>query len=443
VTLTATGGMPCFCHLSLTPRRYHGPPSDYEPKNIPVSTSTVLPTIGVVVPALGAGGGVPAVADFLCGQIERTGRFRLKLFSLATSSRDECSLRLLAPRTWRHNPRTATGVWNGREYTHFGTSGAELEFRRIVSTPLLRRALLQCDLIQVVSGSPAAAIAVAGCNKPVVLQVATRVAVERRRTLRVGGFAIRAWRTLMTRIIDRRDDQALRMVDAVMVENQWMQEHARRVVGAGRTVILSAPPGVDCEALSPSTTRRLCVRDDPYILFVGRLSDPRKNITLLCEAYALLCARSARPPRLVLAGHGELPEGAKSVLASIGVAGRVAVIVEPSRAALLGLYRDAACLAVPSDEEGFGMVIVEAMACGVPVVATRCGGPEEIISEGQDGFLVPRDDPRQLAQQLGALCDDQSLNARIGQAARGTALSRFSAPNAFRPFLDTYERLLR
>jgi len=128
-----------------------------------------------VVPALAAGGGVPAVADFLCGQIERTGRFRLRVFSLATSSRDDCSLRLLVPRTWRHGSRATTGVWNGREYTHFGANGAEFEFRRIRSTPLLRRALAQCDLIQVVAGSPALAMAVMGCNKPIVLQAATRI----------------------------------------------------------------------------------------------------------------------------------------------------------------------------------------------------------------------------------------------------------------------------
>lgn len=395
-----------------------------------------------MVPALAAGGGVPAVADFLCGQIERTGRFRLKVFSLATSSRDDCSLRLLAPRTWRHSPHTATGVWNGREYTHFGASGAELEFRRIRSTPLLRRALAQCDLIQVVAGSPALATAVMGCNKPVVLQAATRIVLERRRTLREGGAALRGWRRVMTAIMDRYDDRALRRVDAVMVENRWMLEYARRIVRGGETSVVLAPPGVDCEALSPSPVRRQRVRDSPYILFVGRLADPRKNLALLCRAYALLCAESVRPPELVLAGHGDLPEPAKSALASVGAAGRIRLAGAPSRADLIRLYQEAACLALPSDEEGFGMVVVEAMACGVPVIATRCGGPEEIITEGQDGFLVPLDDAREFARSLSAICADADLNARLGEAARRTVESRYAAQAAFRPFLRTYERLL-
>ncbi len=395
-----------------------------------------------MVPALAAGGGLPAVADFLCQQIERSASFRLKVFSLATSSRDDCSLRLLAPRTWGRGPRTSTGIWNGREFTHFGASGAELEFRRISSTPLLRYALKQCDLIQVVAGSPALATAVMGCNRPVVLQAATRIVIERRRSLREGGAVIRAWRKVMSAIMDGYDDRALRMVDAVMVENRWMLEYAQRIVGDGQTTVVLAPPGVDCEALSPSPTRQQRVRDDPYILFVGRLADPRKNLALLCQAYVLLCANLERPPQLVLAGQGELPQAAKSALASAGAKARVRLAGAPSRTDLIRLYQQAACLALPSDEEGFGMVVIEAMACGVPVIATRCGGPEEIISEGQDGFLVDLDDAREFAQRLGTICADHQFNARLGEAARRAVESRYSAQTAFRPFLEAYERLL-
>lgn len=422
--------------------RCDGRRGSVERRGVEFRLSPVAPTIAVVVPALACGGGVPAVADFLCGQIERSGSFRLKVFSLATSSRDECSLRLLAPRTWGRGPRTSTGIWNGREYIHFGASGAELEFRRVSSTPRLRHALRQCDLVQVVAGSPALATAVMGCNKPVVLQAATRIVAERRRALREGGVAMRGWRRVMTAIMDGYDDRALRMVDAVMVENRWMLEYARRVIGGGQTSVVLAPPGVDCETLSPSPGRQARVRDNPYILFVGRLADPRKNVGLLCRAYAQLCAESQRPPELVLAGQGDLPETAKSALSSLGAAGRVRLARAPSRTDLIRLYQEAACLALPSDEEGFGMVVVEAMACGVPVIATRCGGPEEIISEGQDGFLVPLDDAREFARRLSAICADRELNARLGAAARRTVESRYSAQTTFRPFLQAYERLL-
>lgn len=403
---------------------------------------TVTPTIGVVVPALAAGGGVPAVADFLCAQIERTQRYRLRLFSLATSSRDDCSLRLLSPPTWRRHPSSATRRWQGREFVHFGAMGAEFEFRRVAPSTLLRRAIAQCDLIQVVSGSAAPALALTGCKKPIVLQVATRAVVERRKNLQTGGLGLRTWRKLMTGIIDRCDDRALRMVDAVMVENRWMLEHARAVVGAGRTSVQNAPPGVDCAQFTPSSRRAERLRDDPYILFVGRLSDPRKNVALLCKAYVSLCAQCPNPPRLVLAGHGELPDAARSAFGGARIESRVECIRAPSTEVLRKLYQEAICLALPSDEEGFGLVVVEAMACGVPVVATRCGGPEEIISNGSDGYLVPLDDSQALATHLRMLCGE-SLNLRMGEEARRTALSRFSTDVTFQRYADTYERLLR
>jgi glycosyltransferase involved in cell wall biosynthesis len=400
------------------------------------------PTIGVVVPALAKGGGVPAVADFLCAQIERTQRYHLRVFSLPTSGRDECSLRFLSPPTWRRNPSSATGIWQGRKFVHFGALGAEFEFRRLAPSTLLRQAIEQCDLVQVVSGSPAPALTLAGCNKPIVLQVATRAVVERRKSLHAGSLGLRTWRKLMIRIIDRYDDQALRMVDAVMVENQWMLEHARAVVGTGRTSVQNAPPGVDCARFRPSSSRSARLRDDPYFLFVGRLSDPRKNVALLCKAFALLCAQTAKPPRLVLAGLGELPDVARSELVGERVQERVSCAGAPSSEALRKLYQEATCLALPSDEEGFGMVVVEAMACGVPVVATRCGGPEEIISNGRDGYLVPLDDAQELASHLRLLCD-KPRNQHMSEGARRTVLSRFSAEVTFRPYLQTYERLLQ
>jgi glycosyltransferase involved in cell wall biosynthesis len=400
-----------------------------------------MPIIGVVVPALTAGGGVPSVADFLCTQIERTGRFRLRLFSLATSSRDECSLRFSSPSTWTQRPNSRTDIWRGREFTHFGAFGSEFEFRRVAPSTALIRAAEQCDLLQFVSGSPAPALTLKGCSKPVVLQVATRAVVERRKQLQDVSSSLGLWRAAMTRIIDRCDDRALQMVDAVMVENRWMLDYARKVVGNRDVSVQNAPPGVDCAYFVPSRSRASRLSNDPYVLFVGRLSDPRKNVTLLCTAYSQLCAQQTNPPRLVLAGFGSLPATAMAALEGPQVRERVTVVTAPTTEALRDLYQDATCLAVPSDEEGFGVVILEAMACGVPVIATRCGGPEEIITNGQDGFLVPLDNAQEMALHLRLLCGN-SLNQRMGEAARQSVLARYSVEAAFAPFLQTYERLL-
>lgn len=408
------------------------------PDDAPLGTR---PTIGMVVPALAGGGGVPAVADFLCTQIERAGRYTLRIFSLATSSRDDCSLRLRAPHSWLGAPRSRTGLWNGRPYTHFGATAAEFEFQRYGTRSPLTRALRECDLIQVVAGSPAAALCASKCDRPVVLQVATLIATERASAVSQSTATMRWWREAMMRVTSELDDRALATVDAIMVQNEWMLKYAReRSAGLGRVV--KSPPGVDCEAYTPLADRKPQVQQHPYILFVGRFADPRKNLTLLCAAYSDLVSRMPDPPRLILAGHEDLPVPAAALLARCPDQARIRIVRSPSARELRSLYQHAACLALPSHEEGFGMVVIEAMASGIPVVATRCGGPEEIIDEGETGYLVPLDDAKQLASRLELLCTEASQNVAMGLRARAQVELRYSATAAFQPFAQIYDYLL-
>ena len=81
--------------------------------------------------------------------------------------------------------------------------------------------------------------------------------------------------------------------------------------------------------------------------------------------------------------------------------------------------------ALPSDEEGLGIVILEARACGVPVAATRCGRPEGGITNGTDRFMVPRDDAASMAGQLKRLLDFPELNEAMGRRARATVEVRY------------------
>jgi glycosyltransferase involved in cell wall biosynthesis len=90
------------------------------------------------------------------------------------------------------------------------------------------------------------------------------------------------------------------------------------------------------------------------------------------------------------------------------------------------LFRKVDVVVSASIRESFGRALVEAMACGVPVVATRSGGPEEIIVDAQTGFLVAVADDAVLAERVAQLLDDRALAAEIGSAARAHVRESFS-----------------
>lgn len=398
------------------------------------------PCIGLVVPSLEQSGGVSSVAEFVCQTIERSGAFGFQLVSLSTSARDEIGIALTKPASWLPGVRKRPEVWRGHPFTRVGAFASELEFQRYQPRHALAELLADCDLIQVVCGSPAWAWSVCGLGKPVAVQCATRAIVERRRRDSTACGPKAAWRRWMTPITDRLDRKALETVDAIQLENPWMFDYAREVNAGRDAIIRYAPPGVDAVRFRPAVSRDL--RPDPYILCVGRLDDPRKNIELLLEAYANLPVELKETARLVLAGWASPGPVFWARVKKLGLSGRVAFVCSPKAEELVRLYQAASVFALSSDEEGLGMVILEAMACGIPVVSTRSGGPDGIIVDGKDGYLVGLDDAKAMADRLARLLSDQALNRRMGEAARETIMHRYEAGVAGKAFLDIYDKLL-
>jgi glycosyltransferase involved in cell wall biosynthesis len=398
-------------------------------------------TIGVVVPSFEDTGGVAAVTEFILRAIARRPDFDVRIISLATSARDACSLLASSPRTWRRGVTSSPGRQHGHDFVHVGARFGEFEFQRLAPRPQLARLLEGCDLIQVVAGVPAWARPVIGLGRPVVLQAATLTAVERRmrRARETGPLAL--WRAAMTRIVARLDAAALRQVDAVMVANPWMQAHALAAARGRPVRVLYAPPGVDTAVFRPAAADE-APAERPYILAVGRFSDIRKNPLLLLTAYARLLQGPDDGPDLVLAGSDPPAPEFWARARALGLGGRIRMVLGPGAEALAALFRRSLCLVLSSDEEGFGVVVIEAMASGVPVVSTRCGGPDGIITDGVDGYLVDRDDAEAMAERLGRLALDPGAARAMGRRALATVEARFADRIAGEAFLKVYDDLL-
>jgi glycosyltransferase involved in cell wall biosynthesis len=108
-------------------------------------------------------------------------------------------------------------------------------------------------------------------------------------------------------------------------------------------------------------------------------------------------------PKLVLAGLTAPTASDLCLAQELGIEDKIELRIDIPRDQLLELYQGATVLMLSSDEEGLGMVLLEAMACGLPVVATRCGGPETVVDDGKSGFLTPVRDAEAMAAAVRQL----------------------------------------
>ena len=162
------------------------------------------------------------------------------------------------------------------------------------------------------------------------------------------------------------------------------------------------------------------------IVSVGRWYDPRKNIGMLLKAFSKV-SKNIPESRLILAGS--VPERLPEMIKAHGIdESRVFVPGNVSAGELKKLYRSGAVYALSSHQEGLGIVGLEAMACGLPVVSTRCGGPEEYVLDGATGHLVPVDDHEAMAEKLTDLLQDTRLRKDMSVNAREHVLKRHSIP---------------
>ncbi|MDP2137163.1 MAG: glycosyltransferase, partial [Candidatus Didemnitutus sp.] len=267
---------------------------------------------------------------------------------------------------------------------------------------------------------------------PVFVQVATTLDAERRAATNGGGWKA-GLRHLTTRMARRLEQRGLQETAGVFVENRWMADH----VGALRkgTGVYFAPPGVDTDYLQPDP-----LAERKHLLFVGRMDDRRKNLALLLKAYAQYLSRNDYGVPLVLAGfRGPLPEH-RQLIDDLGLTAKVTIHAGPTRAELRGLYQTAKLVALSSNEEGLGMVLVEGMACGAPVLSTDCGGPRTIVNSGKNGLLVPVGDVEAFASALERMLTNPGMVAAMGGEARRNAVMDFSLEAAGRRFTEIYEK---
>ncbi len=183
--------------------------------------------------------------------------------------------------------------------------------------------------------------------------------------------------------------------------------------------------GVDCQAIRP----RDVGEETETILHVARLVE-MKGTRFLLRAFAALAPRHPGV-RLAIVGDGELSRPLRSLAGSLGLGGRVQFLGALPHAQALAWMRRAAMLVLPSIRtstgrvEGLGMVLLEAAALGVPVVASRVGGIEEGVLDGETGYLVPERDHLALCSRMEDLLRQPERRRVMGAQARVFVEAKF------------------
>ncbi len=209
---------------------------------------------------------------------------------------------------------------------------------------------------------------------------------------------------------------------------------AEKSLAIYNSVRLEPPRDIDCTA----ARQRLALPLDATVFtYFGRFSD-RKNPLLLAEALAQLpydCAAYS-----LFVGEGPLERSLVERLASPELRERTRVL--PFQSDVSDVLAASDVVVLPSNEESFGLVLVEAAAFGRAAIATRTQGPAEIIVDGVTGLLVPPGDATALARALRTLLDDAPLREGMGQAAAARAAELFSAAGNTRRIEQTIDDVL-
>lgn len=218
--------------------------------------------------------------------------------------------------------------------------------------------------------------------------------------------------------------RAARSADAIVTVS-LAEAHTAERIGADPAKIRVIRPGVDLELFHPDPDAR-CPQQAPYVLFAARLQ-PLKAADLAVEAIAGFSMTAAAPsPHLRIAGEAaqdfaEYDAALDELIDGRGVADRVERLGGLERDDFIPLMRCASLVLVPSYSETFGLVALEAAACGVPTVAAPSGGLHEAVVCGVSGVIVPGRLPSRWREVVFGLLADEEERAALGRSARAWA----------------------
>lgn len=227
--------------------------------------------------------------------------------------------------------------------------------------------------------------------------------------------------------------------DGVTAVSQWLKEQTAENFKTAKTIEV-IPNFVDPRRFHPresATCHLFGASTDPLLCHVSNFR-PVKRVLDVMEVFARV--NRVVPCRLAMIGDGPDRSTAERFARDHNLTNRVAFLGNVGN--LEQIVSSSDVFLLPSEAESFGMAALEAMACSVPVIATRAGGLPEVVDDGDTGFLLPVGDVDGMAARAIEILSDQTLGRRMGAAARDVAITRFDVNGIVPLYRAMYERVI-
>lgn len=228
--------------------------------------------------------------------------------------------------------------------------------------------------------------------------------------------------------------------DAVTAVSSFLRDEAQRRLDLRTAIHVISnfiDAGVFQRRFDPSLRAGFAAPEERLMVHISNFR-PVKRVPAAVDIFARLAGRV--PARLLLVGEGPDLEAARAVAAALGVAERVHFVGrQPDVTPYLSI---ADVFLFPSRNESFGVAAAEAMACGVPVVASRVGGIPELVEDGLTGYLVSPEDLEGMAEKATRLLLDPALGRRLGEAGARRVREHFTPEGIVPLYEDVYARAL-
>lgn len=239
------------------------------------------------------------------------------------------------------------------------------------------------------------------------------------------GHGVEVWKPL-----SRIARASLRQVDSVIAPSRFTAEQLIAINGVERHKVCVIPHSLPPDWNAPPIIEPRPTGAAPQLLAVARLTpaDVYKGVGQIVAAMPAV-VRAHPQVKLSIAGDGSDRPRLEELARSLRMRASIEFVGEVSEPRLRELYAQSDLFVLPSQKEGFGLVFLEAMFHGVPVIAARAGGAVDVVEHGGTGMLVGGDDSAELSAAICQLMDDPARRLRLARAAQARVLSDFMFAN--------------